>query len=159
MFARWNQEKVSHVVSMVLFSRLYFPIPPPDPGVALPRDASSTLAWDAHGRCYHDFYKVVTDWESRTEWASVLEGLRQECHIYREQLFDRFQLTGPDGKPVRPTANSRASEGNFLEATNLALNVFEKVHALARAKPTLEPIPRRLNQRWPHPHSRTSTVT
>ena len=126
---------MSHVVSIILFSRLYFPIPPSAAVDSNESAAAGThLMWDAHGRCYCDFYKVVTDWESRTEWATVLEGLRHEGHVYREELFERFQVPGPDGKPVRPSANSRAANGNFLEATNLALNVFEKVWQAAEAR-------------------------
>jgi len=140
LFDRWNQAKVSHVVSIVLFTRLYFPVPPPTPTPTPTPTPSATaaapaaagggappLTWDAHGRCYRDFYKVVLDWESRNEWSSVLEALRHECHRYREELFEHFQLPVGPSRLVRPHAIALAADGNFLEATNLALNVFEKV--------------------------------
>jgi len=140
LFERWNQAKVSHVVSIVLFTRLYFPVPPPTPAPSTTAAAQAAaggvppLTWDAHGRCYRDFYKVVLDWESRNEWSSVLEALRHECNRYREELFEQFQLPVGPSRFVRPHAIALAADGNFLEATNLALNVFEKVGSHCRKR-------------------------
>ena len=143
LFERWTQDKVSHVTSVVLMSRLYFAVPrPAEDSSDASASASTTpvtpadapaLQWDAVGRCYRDVYKVVTDWESRTDWATLLRTLRTEVHQYRAHVFENVTVAGPDGRAVRPYALSRAAEGNFLEATNLALNVFEKVRVPVRA--------------------------
>lgn len=58
----------------------------------------------------------------RTDWAPVLLQLKREFLTYNEDVARAFPdtLTSP--------TNSMAMEGNFLEAVNLALNIFDKAH-------------------------------
>jgi hypothetical protein len=124
LFERWSVQQASHLMSVVLFSRLYFPLAAADAPVGT---TWPPLQWDAQGRCYQDVYKVVTDWETRVEWSAVLGALRRECATYREAVLARVTVADATGRRVTATGNACAADGNFLEATNLALNVFEKV--------------------------------
>jgi len=92
------------------------------------RWSKSLFAIDARGRCYQDFYKVISDYDTRTDLPSLMTLLKEECLAYQQHLFDQSWVSGPDGTAVQALENSSAGDGNFLEATNLALNLFERVY-------------------------------
>ncbi|KAJ1568674.1 vacuolar membrane-associated protein iml1 [Cladochytrium tenue] len=70
------------------------------------------------GKPNEDFYRVVIEWESRADWSTVLVPLKVELLRFGNSLI----------QPNRTSSgsNSPASEGNILEAINLALNPFDK---------------------------------
>ncbi|KAH8555450.1 hypothetical protein BGW37DRAFT_525517 [Umbelopsis sp. PMI_123] len=115
LFNRWTGTATNHVVSIVLFSRVFYSATD-----NVSDDPSVNVAED--GRLYKDFYKVVADWETTKNWMSYIGPLK------REQLsFQRDILLRKIGeKTVVCGEVSLAYEGNVLEAINLALNPFDR---------------------------------
>ncbi len=68
LFSRWKQMGNNHVVSIVLFSRIFYN----DTSAEKQRDSAEDLfeepsnphrlQTDSEGRPYRDFYRVVVDW-------------------------------------------------------------------------------------------------
>ena len=110
LFSRWKGIGANHVVSIVLFARVRIS------EIQSPIEGSS-----ADNSTHRDFYRVVVDRETRSDWAQVLVPLKRE--------FIRFQrdvLEQTDASDSGFVSMSYASEGNLLEAINLALNPFDK---------------------------------
>ena len=84
-------------------------------------------------RQYRDFYKVIVDDETRADWNPVIRLLKQEFLEYpsaiewQPPLVKSYQEE--TGKVLFSIGtNSKAYEGNFLEAINLTLNELSKHH-------------------------------
>ncbi|OAV98087.1 hypothetical protein PTTG_01200 [Puccinia triticina 1-1 BBBD Race 1] len=116
LFSRWAGIGTSHLVSLVLFSRVFYSdqekdnIPPP---VLTAQD----------GRAFKDFYKVVADLEPLTQPQKVLDEVRDEI-----SKFQKHVLTYTDPNGIRRLAGklSYAPEGNVLEAMGIACNSFDE---------------------------------
>ncbi|KAG0259372.1 vacuolar membrane-associated protein iml1 [Mortierella polycephala] len=132
LFARWRGKRdrkselespTNHVVSIVLFSRIFYQEEEEArfridgyPGGQL------GLQKDDEGRYYQDFYKVVIDWEARTDWTTAIIPLKEEVMRYQRDILLR-----PSGQySILSGENSFAFEGNVLESVNLALNSLDK---------------------------------
>ena len=109
LFKRWNVADYDHALSVVFFSRSFFKkgtlnqvLPP---GATLHRS----------GDYYVDHYREVVHMENRADWLTVIPEIKIGFSAMRAYLAS--SIAGE---------NSRASEGNFLEAINLALNIFDK---------------------------------
>jgi hypothetical protein len=106
LFKRWNAGDYDHALSVVLFSRLFFPASHPNiPAGAAPH---------RNGMLFVDYYREVVHMENRADWLTVIPEVKVGFSAMRQFLA----VTGG--------INSLASEGNFLEAINLGLNVFDK---------------------------------
>lgn len=132
LFARWRGKRdgkseleapTNHVVSIVLFSRIFYQ----EEEEArfridgYPGDQTG-LQRDDEGRYYQDFYKVVIDWEARTDWTTAIIPLKEEVMRYQRDILLR-----PAGQySILSGENSFAFEGNVLESINLALNSLDK---------------------------------
>lgn len=90
---------------------------------------------DTSGRLFFDFYRVLVDSEIRSDWSTILKLLRREVmdfqrQILQQQVLALFHLTlslqRGDGSTELSGENCHSSEGNILEAINLAMNSFEK---------------------------------
>jgi hypothetical protein len=110
LFSRWKQVGTNHVVSIVMFARVYFPMYHAD------------CLRDHHGRFYKDFYHVLIDWETRQDWSVILSDLKKEFGQFQRDIL---QLREQDLN-ILSGQNSTFKEGNVLEAINLALNPFDK---------------------------------
>lgn len=147
LFHRWRVLGTNHVVSIVLCARVLYDstdithhgeLLSRDPAVHrhFPGDASDTTStW------YKDFYKVVVDWETRTDWASVLPAVKEEVQVFYRRIMQLSPASIPtamNGEPaLDPTDEfirllrhspmecvqvgrlAAAWEGNVLEAMNL----------------------------------------
>ncbi|KAI7859494.1 hypothetical protein BDC45DRAFT_216782 [Circinella umbellata] len=114
LFNRWNKEGTNHVVSIVLFTRVFY-----DSN----HDVLDDLVTQApDGRLYKDFYKVIADWESTDDWKSVIAPLKEEQLTFQKNVLMRKNKEGQD---VVSGRISVAYDGNVLEAVNLALNPFD----------------------------------
>jgi hypothetical protein len=111
LFSRWKQVGTNHVVSIVMFARVYFPLYHAD------------CLRDHQGRYYKDFYHVLVDWETRQDWSVILTDLKKEFSQFQRDIL---QLREQDGSSVLSGQNSTFKEGNVLEAINVALNPFDK---------------------------------
>ncbi|KAF9172402.1 vacuolar membrane-associated protein iml1 [Mortierella sp. AD011] len=132
LFARWRGKRdgklelespTNHVVSIILFSRIFYQGEEEErfridgyPG------GQSGLQKDEEGRYYQDFYKVVIDWEARTDWTTAIIPLKEEIMRYQRDIL--LRPAGP--YQILSGENSFAFEGNVLESVNLALNSLDK---------------------------------
>ncbi|KAL7331578.1 vacuolar membrane-associated protein iml1 [Mucor circinelloides] len=112
LFTRWKDEGTNHVVSIVLFTRVFYETKIDDPLINQALD----------GRYYKDFYKVLADWETTDDWMSVIGPLKKEQLNFQPDVLLRTE----EGRKVVSGQISMAYEGNVLEAVNLALNPFDK---------------------------------
>ncbi|KAI8141757.1 hypothetical protein BJV82DRAFT_670275 [Fennellomyces sp. T-0311] len=112
LFKRWKEEGTNHVVSIVLFTRVFYDADEP----------LDDLVCQADGHYYKDFYKVIADWESTDDWMSVIAPLKEEQLKFQKNVLMR---KNKDGQSVVSGRISVAYDGNVLEAVNLALNPFD----------------------------------
>ncbi|KAI9335535.1 hypothetical protein BDR26DRAFT_1009283 [Obelidium mucronatum] len=127
LFSVWKKAATNHVVSVVLFSRIFYR---DAVGSSIPAGNNSTSSFglfsdldrDFAGRMYRDFYRVVVDWETRADWAQVLVPLKREFVRFEKDVLQNEI----DGSCILSGINSPACDGNILEAINLALNPFDK---------------------------------
>ena len=139
LFKRWQQLKVKHLVSIVLFTRMIYDDRPA---------TSSIKATLSQGKPRHhngrdvnntkDFYRVVVSDMASAEWADILNQLKREFKVFLRDISIRKPDVGdhlPLGVDIssalanppsyviagRPSA---AMHGNVLEAINLASSQF-----------------------------------
>lgn len=112
LFSKWKDEGTNHVVSIVLFTRVFYETKINDP----------LINQAADGRFYKDFYKVLADWETTDDWMSIIGPLKKEQLNFQPTVLLRTE----DKKKIVSGQISMAYEGNVLEAVNLALNPFDK---------------------------------
>jgi len=116
LFQKWTESNTNHVVSIILFSRIFYnhidDVPEND----------NAILYDSNNRPYKDFYRVVIDFETRTDWSSMLTILKKEFVQFQKDILQRSE----NGSMILSGNNSPACEGNILEAINLALNPFDK---------------------------------
>ncbi|KAI9272610.1 hypothetical protein BY458DRAFT_539708 [Sporodiniella umbellata] len=113
LFNNWKEGGTNHVVSIILFTRVFYKSPIEDPLLIQAED----------GRYYKDFYKVLADWETTDDWMSIIGQLKKEQTNFQQTVLLRSES---DGRKVVSGEISMAYEGNVLEAINLALNPFDK---------------------------------
>ncbi|KAJ3084150.1 vacuolar membrane-associated protein iml1 [Rhizoclosmatium hyalinum] len=131
LFSVWKKAATNHVVSIVLFSRIFYRDTVGGNHVSsIPSGNNSNsnfglfsdLDRDFAGRMYRDYYRVVIDWETRSDWAQVLVPLKREFVRFEKDVLQNEI----DGSFILSGLNSSACDGNILEAINLALNPFDK---------------------------------
>ncbi|KAI8835094.1 hypothetical protein BC829DRAFT_458185 [Chytridium lagenaria] len=54
-------------------------------------NGESPICIDAFGRYYRDFYRVVVDWETRSDWSSVLIPLKKEFIVFPKARSSEIQ--------------------------------------------------------------------
>ncbi|KNE66846.1 hypothetical protein AMAG_11328 [Allomyces macrogynus ATCC 38327] len=101
---------------------------PPEPvraaGPSSPLGTASTATGlDGQSVLYKDFYKVMVDMETRTDWSTVLLTLKREFLPFVRSVL---QVYDAEGVPVVRGRLAPAHQGNVLEAVNLALNPHDK---------------------------------
>ncbi|KAJ2081423.1 vacuolar membrane-associated protein iml1 [Coemansia sp. RSA 988] len=113
LFRRWNEKKLNHMVTIVMFSRWFYQ----------ERDnlLFQDLTYDEElGRYYRDYYKVIANMEVRSDWTVFLPELLAEFNTYRRDIQE---LSTSAGHRLCGDV-SKAHQGNILEAINLGLNSF-----------------------------------
>lgn len=143
LFRRWLDLGVSHTLSVVLFNRCYA-------SETVPADATlpEGSMRDKAGRVYTDYYKLVTENESRSDWQSLITTLKRHFMSYLPSLKIREYMppattthgpTFPGMDPVtvgiaigghapRPMCNSDAAHGNLHEvSTHGTVLVLQRV--------------------------------
>ncbi|KAJ3139423.1 vacuolar membrane-associated protein iml1 [Physocladia obscura] len=134
LFSVWKEANTNHIVSIVLCSRILYKEQSNDTDVnnessgsfkkklSSSREMLSGLRRDYLGRPYRDFYRVVLDWETRSDWLQVLVPLKREFVRFEKDVLQN-EISG---SILSGGYNSSACDGNFLEAVNLAMNPFVK---------------------------------
>ena len=139
LFKRWQQLKVKHLVSIVLFTRMVYEDRPALSSIktnlsqATPQTRNSKGANDAK-----DFYRVVASDMASTDSADILKQLKREFRIFLRDISIKEPDIGdhlPLGADIssalaNPPSHiiaghpSAATHGNVLEAINLASSQF-----------------------------------
>ncbi|KAI8051520.1 hypothetical protein BDF22DRAFT_777116 [Syncephalis plumigaleata] len=114
LFARWKAISANHVVCIVLFTRVFYDFMEPD--------FTPCPTHDNQQRWYKDYYKVLVDWETNSDWSQVLPVLKREQSEFKRAVLTRE--TSPYAAAIGTI--SMARHGNILEAIGLALNTFER---------------------------------
>ena len=139
LFKRWQELKVRHLVSIVMFTRMTYE------AITMPQTTATTLHPSkdhvpvvGKSEIFKDFYRVVVSDVACGEWADILNQLKKEFQVFLRDISIREPSAGdhlPLGegltsaltdKPSRVIAGypSPASKGNILEAINLASSQF-----------------------------------
>ncbi|RDD44762.1 DEP domain-containing protein 5 [Trichoplax sp. H2] len=114
LFNEWKVNSCDHDVTIVLFSRTIYNLEAFESGnVSATKETSPS---------YEDFYRVVTLSERRNDWSTIIIQLKR----YFGEYLCHVNVTTPEGSSKDGNINSSYSQGNCLEAMNLALNLLEK---------------------------------
>lgn len=135
LFNRWLKNNAKHLVTIILFTRMQYN------GELTPEDAPTTT-WkseeESHPENFRDYYRVVVSDMASIDWVKILYQLKKEFRTFLREVSivpkpaDRGPRTEKGeseydvsdailaGKP------SSASQGNILEAINLAAAQFSK---------------------------------
>lgn len=128
---RWKKAKTAHSVSIIFFSRMFYTKAEVELLTQQANENKTELPIGVYkDKYYRDFYKVIVDNETRSDWFSVLKDLKREFITYPDILGWKHPLRGTTDR-VCIGENSPSSQGNFLEAIYLALEEFDK-HQLDR---------------------------
>lgn len=92
LFERWKTGGTNHIVSIILFARVFYnevePETPDKVDNLSPNDTSiHSLSRDASGRLFRDFYRVLIDWEVRSDWGTVLVPLRKRFMQFQKEIL------------------------------------------------------------------------
>ncbi|KAL8938356.1 MAG: hypothetical protein Q9216_003936, partial [Gyalolechia sp. 2 TL-2023] len=136
LFKRWQQIPASHLVTIVMFTRLEFEQGPLRGPLNL-----STLAAEQPGISSlpsQDFYRVVVSDMPSGDWSDILVQLKKEFRTFLRDVSIRqphtpdygepeVDLPGALGDSLSPVITGHpvpALRGNILEAVNLASSQF-----------------------------------
>lgn len=126
LFSKWREAGTTHVVTIVLISRVFYDESELD-------YAAGPLRRDEDSRWYKDFFKVITDLEVVYDWKPTLVSLKDTFWAFQRDIllahhYHRVGLTSPSHTPdnVRLVGRlSYAHDGPILEALNLSFNPVE----------------------------------
>ncbi|KAI9011749.1 hypothetical protein DFJ74DRAFT_645665 [Hyaloraphidium curvatum] len=123
LFAKWKDSGANHVVTIVLFTRIFYDGRHP----AEDDSADPAVTIDpCTGRLKKDFFRVVADFESRSDWTTVLPIVKRAIGSFAESVLCSYGSVTAAGGGTFVGSNSRSEEGCVLEAINLALNSFDR---------------------------------
>ena len=132
LFRRWQELKVRHLVSIVLFTRMVYEDIRDEGQIKTQKTLAGAISTS------RDFYRVVVSDMASGEWATILAQLKQEFLVFFRDISIQKPAIG-DHVPLdaglavtstdlpshiiagRPSA---ATRGNVLEAINLASSQF-----------------------------------
>jgi hypothetical protein len=120
LFDQWRRVGTNHAVSIILFTRVIY-----TPGEA-PIHDPTVVRNDQTGNYTKDFYRVVIDFDSRSDWNTVLVQLKKDFSNYVKDVLEHRSDDADDLEKVVGGQIASATEGNVLEAVNLALNPFDR---------------------------------
>lgn len=136
LFKRWQQLQVRHLVSIVLFTRMLYDDRQAEPSVE--EHTNIDVPNEAEESPSKDYYRVVVSDMASGEWPNIMERLKREFKVFLRDTSIRTPAFGdyvPLGEGLsaasaalpsdiisgRPSA---ATQGNILEAINLASSQF-----------------------------------
>ncbi|XP_071790249.1 GATOR1 complex protein DEPDC5-like isoform X2 [Asterias amurensis] len=118
LFSQWKMRNINSELTLVLFSRTFYEAKSLN---EFPEEMQSALHLDGGGRIYEDFYRVMIHNERCDDWMPMLASLKQIMWQYNQGISSCHQADGRIPKGY----NSKAADGNLLEAINMSLNVFD----------------------------------
>lgn len=140
LLKRWRAVPTNHVLSITLFARVWYEQSElhmlDEAGLPVRRESGDS------GRHYIDYYKVIVDLESQSDWNEVISMLKEEVFRFQHDiLLVNRPEAGPSGAPWQEEQHadllrrdravlagrlSTSHEGNILEAVNLSLNPLDE---------------------------------
>ncbi|OCK83599.1 hypothetical protein K432DRAFT_321990 [Lepidopterella palustris CBS 459.81] len=139
LFKRWMKINARHLVTIILFTRLEY-----EGTTTLIENQSEEgrrrINKDSQGRLYTDFYRVVVSEVASGDWINILYQLKKEFRTFLRDVSLMPKDTTEDRNNEAPEIDhkssqpefviagtpSMASNGNILEAINLAAAQFAK---------------------------------
>ena len=85
-------------------------------------ELQSEVSSSHDGRFYQDFYKVIRQSEKHDNLQNVILDLKSSFHGYPLYVGCKQPFSEDKTSPKGIGINSRANEGNILQAINLSLN-------------------------------------
>ncbi|KZM26823.1 intracellular signal transduction [Ascochyta rabiei] len=139
LFKRWLKINAKHVVTIILFTRMQYD---EDTLVDCSDYKTNHNETDSNTDNYRDYYRVVVSDMASGDWIKILHQLKVEFRTFLREvsLVSRSMNGAQDTGSIRnevqdPEVNtiiagkpSSASQGNILEAINLAAAQFSKDH-------------------------------
>lgn len=119
LFQQWKEKSCNHKVNVIFFWRVYYD----SRKEALPSSLVRTVI-QKKGRMYQDYYKVITEKSSALDWLHLVLEIKRHF-IQLPEFFKKKNITSDPGSVKKLSAST---QGNVLEAINLALNVFNRDH-------------------------------
>jgi hypothetical protein len=134
LFKRWLRINARHLVTIILFTRMQY-----DAGTSseLPEGTTSNTLSEPTSGTFRDYYRVVVSDMASGDWINILYQLKKEFRTFlREVSLVRkpsdHVIDGEESSAssvsdaVVAGRPSSASQGNILEAINLAAAQFAK---------------------------------
>ena len=132
LFRRWQELKVRHLVSIVIFTRMVYEDRRDEGLIKTQKSLAEAISTS------RDFYRVVVSDMASGEWATILAQLKQEFLVFLRDISIQKPAIGDHlpldaGLSISPTDlpshviaghPSAATHGNVLEAINLASSQF-----------------------------------
>lgn len=137
LIRKWESIGTSHVVSIVLFTRVLYDESEREHLTGLPVQRTN------HGQLFVDYYKVILELDRAPHWPSVMRAMKEEFFRFQHDILLQPRWTNARFEPPRQDLETvggdeavggrvllgrfaQAHEGNVLEAINLLLNSAEK---------------------------------
>ena len=96
LFARWSKKGTSHLVTIILFARVYYD---PDEVIYLTENNLTVgLTKDYAGRLCKDFFRVAIDFERRNDWSQALGEIKHRLEQSEQETLLDFHLAQLKGK-------------------------------------------------------------
>jgi hypothetical protein len=100
LFHRWSESQSTHVVTIILFSRIYYN--EDDVQFLHSRSLTEGLRQDHLGKWHKDFFKVVFDFESRKDWTEALPEIKLQLMKSEEEMLQTVNVSeNKDGEEQR----------------------------------------------------------
>jgi len=135
LFKRWLRINARHLVTIILFTRMQYD---EESLSDRPRDTTSSRDPEAPSGTFRDYYRVVVSDMASGDWINILYQLKKEFRNFLREVslvrksVPRTSGDGPFDSEAATTETvvagkpSSASQGNILEAINLAAAQYAK---------------------------------
>jgi len=105
VFARWNDKGATHLVTIVLFARVHYT--DEEVGYLEENDLTLGLIKDYAGRWCKDFFRVIIDFERRTDWNLALAEIKRRIERSEREILLDVNLAEMEKQHPDSTAQKR----------------------------------------------------
>ena len=139
LFKRWLKTNAKHVVTIILFTRMQYD---GDASIDRPDDTTSQNDAGSYASNFRDYYRVVVSDMASGDWIKILHQLKLEFRTFLREVSlvskpmkeainvsgDNIEMQESEDNTIIAGKPSSASQGNILEAINLAAAQFAQDH-------------------------------
>jgi hypothetical protein len=135
LFKRWMKINARHLVTIILFTRMSYD---GEPSLDEFKDTTSSAQFGQQSPQYRDYYRVVVSDMASGDWINILYQLKKEFRAFLRDVSlvpksTRYSSSSAEGSAAKASSAlvisgkpKPASQGNILEAINLAAAQFAK---------------------------------